>query len=129
MAGAPIALLMAHADSARAVASLYTASLVATLPLAIAALAALVLRGASAEARALVWRSAVVTLLVVFVGRQVPVHWIAWIVPSLLAAPLVVLGRVQVTNGSAPVGVGAPDMLGSAAMPFAPVAVTVVLMV
>ena len=32
-----------------------------------------------AEARALVWRSAVVALLVVLVGRQLPLHWLAWV--------------------------------------------------
>src|SRR6185369_5818750 len=83
------------ADSARAIASVYTVSLLATLPLGAAAVSAVVLRGASAEVRALVWRSAVVTLLVMFIGRQLPLHWMAWVVPSLLAAPLVALGRMQ----------------------------------
>src|ERR1700754_2923486 len=89
-------LMLTPADSARAIASVYTVSLLATLPLVAAGIAALGLRKASAEVRALVWRSAVVALLVMFIGRQLPLHWIAWVVPSLLAAPLVALGRMQV---------------------------------
>lgn len=89
---------VAAADSAQAVATVYTASLLIMVPVCIAALAAFMLRRASAESRVLVWRSAVVALLLVFVGRQLPLHWIAWVVPSALATPLVVLGRVQVTS-------------------------------
>jgi beta-lactamase regulating signal transducer with metallopeptidase domain len=89
--------LIAAADSARAVATVYTASLLATLPIILAALGALSLRRAGAEARVLVWRSAMVALLLMFIGRQLPLHWVAWVVPSTLAAPLVALGRVQVT--------------------------------
>lgn len=88
---------LAPADSARAVASVYTASLLVFLPILIAAACGFALRRASAESRVLVWRSALVALLVVFVGRQLPVHWTAWVVPSTLATPLVALGRVQVT--------------------------------
>jgi len=43
----------------------------------------------------------VVALLVVYVGRQLPLHWMAWVVPSALAAPLVALGRAQVTASNA----------------------------
>ena len=89
---------VAAADSAQAVATVYTASLLVMVPVCIAATAAFVLRRASAESRVLVWRSAVVALLLVFIGRQLPLHWIAWVVPSALATPLVVLGRVQVTS-------------------------------
>jgi len=88
MIASPATLLLTPADSARAIASVYTVSLLATLPLVVAAAAAVALRRSSAEVRALVWRSAVVTLLVMFIGRQLPLHWIAWVVPSLLAAPL-----------------------------------------
>ena len=45
-----------------------------------------------AEARALVWRSGVVAMLLAFLGR-IPVHSLAWVVPSTLAAPLVVRSR------------------------------------
>ena len=89
-----------QADAARAVETVYTVALLATLPLVAAGVAAFCLRGASAAARVLVWRSAVVALALVFVGRQLPLHWIAWVVPSALAAPLIALGRVQVTAAS-----------------------------
>jgi len=93
MAAIPV---ISPADSARAVATVYTVSLLATLPIVIALVAAWMLRRASAQGRTLVWRSAFVTLLVLFVGRQLPLHWMAWVVPSALATPLVELGRVQV---------------------------------
>jgi beta-lactamase regulating signal transducer with metallopeptidase domain len=100
MSGSPATVLLTQADSARAVATVYTVSLLATVPLVIVAVLAFLLRRSSAEGRTLAWRSAVVALLVVYVGRQLPLHWIAWVVPSALAAPLVALGRVQVTGGS-----------------------------
>src|SRR4051812_12748964 len=98
--GAGAMQLLTQADSARSVASVYAVSLLATVPLAIVAIAVFFLRQASAEARSLIWRSAIVSLLIVFIGRQLPLHWVAWAVPSALAAPLVVLGRVQVTGSS-----------------------------
>src|SRR5262247_1843781 len=97
---APPTLILAQADSARAIASVYTVSLLTVLPIGLAAVAAVGLRRASAEARALVWRSAVIALLVVFVGRQLPLQWVAWVVPAFLATPLVALGRVQVSAAS-----------------------------
>jgi beta-lactamase regulating signal transducer with metallopeptidase domain len=86
----------AAADSARAVATVYTVSLLALVPMLMAAVVAIQLRHASAQGRVLVWRCALSALLVVFVGRMLPLHWIAWVVPSSLATPLVALGRVQV---------------------------------
>jgi len=86
------------ADSAHAVATVYTASLLALVPVALAAGTALALRRASAQGRTLAWRSAVIVLLLIIAGRQLPLHWMAWVVPSTLAAPLVALGRVQVTS-------------------------------
>jgi len=113
--GAEATLLVTHADSARSVAAVYTVSLLATVPLLIVAIAAFFLRRASAEARSLIWRSAVVALLMVFIGRQLPLHWIAWAVPSALAAPLVVLGRVQVTGSAvSPQSAGGDVIVGSA---------------
>jgi beta-lactamase regulating signal transducer with metallopeptidase domain len=100
MGGSPATILLTQADSARAVATVYTVSLLATVPLVIVAILAFVLRRSSAAGRTLAWRSAIVALLVVFIGRQLPLHWMAWVVPSALAAPLVALGRVQVTGGS-----------------------------
>src|SRR5688572_20963778 len=104
---APSSVVLAQADSARAIAGVYTVSLLAMLPIALAAIAALFLRRSSAEARALVWRSAVVALLVVIVGRQLPLQWMAWVVPSFFATPLVALGRLQVSSSSLQAGV--PD--------------------
>jgi beta-lactamase regulating signal transducer with metallopeptidase domain len=109
MSGSPATLLLTQADSARAVASVYTVSLLATVPLVIVAIVAFALRRSSAEGRTLVWRSAIAALLVVFVGRQVPLHWVAWGVPSALAAPLVALGRIQVTGASGIVLQNAPE--------------------
>jgi beta-lactamase regulating signal transducer with metallopeptidase domain len=94
-------LFMTAADSARAVGQVYTISLLATVPLVVAALAAAMLRRANAGARSLVWRCGILALLIVFIGRLIPVHWIAWVIPSALAAPLVALGRVQVAGGGA----------------------------
>lgn len=113
MGGSPATILLTQADSARAVATVYTVSLLATVPLAIVAILAFFLRRSSAEGRTLAWRSAIVALLVVFLGRHLPLHWIAWVVPSALAAPLVALGRVQVTGAADGVlqnthGVGGP---------------------
>ena len=94
--------LLTPADSARAVSTVYTASLLAMLPTLLAAFAAVSLRRSTAESRMLVWRSAVVTLLVVYVGRQLPLHWLSWAIPSSLAAPLIALGRVRVTSAALP---------------------------
>lgn len=111
MLAPPPMSLIAPADSARAVATVYTASLLVMLPACIAAIAAFLLRRAEAQSRVLVWRSAAVALLLVFVGRQLPLHWVAWIVPSTLATPLVALGRIQVTSG--------PGMIGGGGLPVA----------
>jgi len=94
------AALLTPADSARAVSTVYTASLLAVLPIALAVVAAFALRRRSAEGRALVWRSAIVALLLVYVGRQLAFHWMDWVLPSTLAAPLIALGRVQVTSAT-----------------------------
>jgi beta-lactamase regulating signal transducer with metallopeptidase domain len=90
---------LAPADSARAVTTVYTMSLLAIVPTVLAASAAFALRRSSAEGRTLVWRAAIVALLLLFLGRQLPVHWVAWVVPASIAAPIVALGRLQVTTG------------------------------
>lgn len=95
--GGGLGAMLMPADSARAVASVYTVSLLATLPVAAAAIAALLLRRASATSRTLVVRAAVFALLIAYIGRQLHVHWFAWTIPAPLAAPLVELGRMQVT--------------------------------
>jgi beta-lactamase regulating signal transducer with metallopeptidase domain len=100
------AALVTPADSARAVSTVYTASLLAIVPIALAIGAALALRRQSAEGRALVWRSAIVALLLVYVGRQLSFHWMDWVLPSALAAPLIALGRVQVTSATVQFALG-----------------------
>jgi beta-lactamase regulating signal transducer with metallopeptidase domain len=105
LAPQPIAFVT-PADSAQAVATVYTASLLVIVPLLIAAIAAFFLRHASAAARVVVWRSALVAMLLILVGRQLPLHWVAWVVPSALASPLVALGRLQVTSAPGVAGGG-----------------------
>src|SRR3954470_1899727 len=84
LAPQPIAFL-APADSAQAVATVYTASLLVVAPLCIAAIAGFMLRRGTAEARVLVWRSAPAAWLLICIGRQLPLQWVAWVVPSALA--------------------------------------------
>jgi beta-lactamase regulating signal transducer with metallopeptidase domain len=86
------------ADSARAVAAVYTASLLATAPIVAAVIGAIALRRASADGRVLVWRAAAVVLLLALVGRALPMRWDGWSVPPFAAAPLIALGRVQVSD-------------------------------
>jgi beta-lactamase regulating signal transducer with metallopeptidase domain len=87
--------------------SVYTASLLITIPLVLALLAAITLRNASAGTRALIWRATVVSLLLIFVGRALPSSWMAWVVPDALSTPLVMLGRIQVASlGDAAVSSG-----------------------
>lgn len=88
---------LSPADTARAVAQVYSISLLATAQLAIAGAAVIVLQRASAGARALVWRGAAVGLLLIYLGHALPVRWIAFAVPDILASPLVALGRLQVS--------------------------------
>lgn len=99
--------VLAQADSAQAVTGVYSVSLLVTLPIVAAAGVALALRRSSAQARVLVWRSAIAALLLVFIGRALPLHWVAWVMPSALAAPLVALGRVHVGADSLTGGAGA----------------------
>jgi beta-lactamase regulating signal transducer with metallopeptidase domain len=94
-------LVAAYAQSAHVVAAVYATALVSALPIAAAIAAARLVRRATADVRALVWRAAIVALVVVIAGREIPVRWMAWVVPSFFAAPLVALGRVQVTADSA----------------------------
>ncbi len=86
------------ADSARAAASVYTASLLATAPIVAAAIGAFAMRRAAAEGRVLVWRVAVVMLLVALAGRLLPLRLAGWSVPSIVAEPLVALGRIRVAD-------------------------------
>jgi beta-lactamase regulating signal transducer with metallopeptidase domain len=94
---APVPVLT-PADSARAVGAVYTISLLALLPIVVAAVTALALRRASAEGRVLVWRAAIVLLVSMLVVRPFTGQSTAWVVPAVLASPLVALGRVQMTT-------------------------------
>lgn len=89
------------ADTAHAAAQVYTWSLLATVPLLLAWIAAAMLSNAPASTRKLVWRSAIVGLLTVFVAQLLPYRWSAGVVPIGLAQPLVALGRVEVGAGGA----------------------------
>jgi beta-lactamase regulating signal transducer with metallopeptidase domain len=91
-------VLPGTAESARLVAQLYVIALVATVPLALAALASFALQQAPAATRALVWRSAIAALVIVYVGHWLPTQFMAGVVPSALASPLVSLGRLQVAT-------------------------------
>lgn len=95
---AATALTLTPADTAHAAAQVYSVSLLATVPIAAAAVAAIVARRAPAGTRALVWRGTVVSLVVLWLAAWLPVHWTVWAVPGALASPLVALGRAQVTS-------------------------------
>ena len=92
---APPATFFMPADSARVVGDVYSASLVATLPVFVALIAFLFLRRSNAGTRAIMWRCALTTLVIIYAGRFVPWQWMAWVLPELLARPLVALGTVQ----------------------------------
>lgn len=94
------ALPFSPADTARTASAMYTISLAAIVPLAIAMIAAFATRRMPAGTRALVWKGAVTALFGIYVAQQLPAHWSAWIMPSVMAEPLVALGRAQVARRS-----------------------------
>lgn len=107
-------MAFAPVDSARVVSHVYSVSLLALVPLGAAAAAALLVRRAPAGTRALLWRAAVLALLALYVTQLLPSRWEAWVVPSVLAEPLIALGRVMVSSGGPLVGApaaGAADVL------------------
>lgn len=112
LAGLP-AFALSPSDSARAVAQVYTWSLLASVPLLLGFLAAVLLARSPAGTRVLVWRSTVAGLLLVSAAQLLPVHRIAWVIPEGLAAPLVALGRVELRDGG-----GAPGWVASALLAF-----------
>src|SRR5689334_16902757 len=91
---------LSPADSARAVAQVYSVSLLATLPLIAAGAAAVGLQRASAATRALIWRSAAVGPVLIYFGQTLPFHWLSWALAEPLASPLIAIGRVQVSAPS-----------------------------
>ena len=116
---APTATLFTPADSARTVIDIYSVSLVATLPVIGAVIAFLCLRQANAGTRAILWRCMLVGLFAIYAGRFVPWQWMAWVLPDLLARPLVALGTVQldVTPGVAGSGDPTPAVSSQALRP------------
>ena len=80
MTASPDLLAAAYAESARIVTAVYATALVAALPVVAAAVSAWMVRKATADARAMVWRAAIVSLVVVIIGRALPMHWMAWVV-------------------------------------------------
>ncbi|HEX7121821.1 MAG TPA: M56 family metallopeptidase, partial [Gemmatimonadaceae bacterium] len=87
------------AASARALAGLYTVVLIATTVLLGALLTMVVMRRAPAGTRALVLRWTVAVLAAVYVGRALPLERFTSVLPPSLAAPLVALGRLEVSHG------------------------------
>ncbi len=95
------------ADSARAVAHVYSLSLLACVPLLAAGFGVLFARRAPASVRALIWKGAAAALLVIYVGRLLPYSGLAWSIPDDLAAPLIALGRLQLSGAASGGGMGA----------------------
>jgi beta-lactamase regulating signal transducer with metallopeptidase domain len=111
---APLTPVFTPADSARTVGDVYSISLVATVPIIVAAVAFLVLRHSNAGTRAVMWRCAIIAVLAVYGGRFVPWHWMAWILPEPLTRPLVALGALQlVATGEQGAGSSMPEASGT----------------
>ena len=101
-------------DSVRAVADVYSVSLVATLPVLVALFAWFCLRQSNAGTRAIVWRCALAGLLAIYGGRYMPWQWSAWVLPELLARPLVSLGTIQLDAPPGLAGAGEPQHVSGA---------------
>src|SRR5262245_6406540 len=93
---APAGSFPTPADSVLTMGGVYSVSLLATVPLLLALIAFLSLQQASAGTRAIIWRSALVSLAAIYLGRFMPWQWMAWVLPGPLARPLVALGTGQV---------------------------------
>ena len=100
------------ADSARTASAMYTSALATIVPLLIAAVAGFATRRMPAGTRALIWKGAIAALLGIYVGQQLPAHWSAWIMPSVMAEPLVAMGRAQVARGSSGSSIWLPLIVG-----------------
>lgn len=79
----------------RVIGMLYSVSALSLFPLGAAIIAAAILKRRNAGERALIWRSAIIVLLVVLAGEVLPFQLKAWIVPQELASPFIVFGRAQ----------------------------------
>jgi len=100
-------LVLAPVDSVRVVSHVYSVSLLALVPMAVAGLAAWALRRSGAGMRALVWRASMLALLIVCIGQLLPSRWGAWVIPPGLAEPLIALGRLELAAGGSPATGGA----------------------
>lgn len=97
-------LIVIRADSARVVGEAYGFSLLVTLLLVFAVVLAVVLRRASAGTRALAWRCAIGAVLAVIAGHVTALQWTAWVLPGVLAQPLIAIGGAQLTHLPGAVG-------------------------
>lgn len=88
----------------------YGAALMATLPLLVALGASRGIRRLDAAAQARLWQAGVVVMLAAAFGRLLPGHWLAWVLPETLAAPLVAFGRAPL---QLEVGYGRSDVWAS----------------
>ena len=107
-------VVLAPLDSARVVSTVYSLSLVSVVPFVAAAVAAAMVRRLSAGTRALVWRAAIVTLLIIAGAQLVPFRWEAWVLPAALADPLIAIGR-EAMRASAPARDGTAHLLEGSA--------------
>ena len=105
LAGLPYTFVLSPADSARAVARLYTVSLIATVPFVVAAVAAQTFRHFSARLCALVWRSAILALLIFYLAQLLPMQWMTGVVPAAQGCAADRTRRVA-TDGSRTRGAG-----------------------
>src|SRR5687767_1873284 len=110
------AMLFTLADSARAMSDVYTVSMVATLPVLAALVAFLCLHESNAGTRAIVWRCALAGVLAIYAGRYLPWQWMAWVLPELLARPLVSLGTIDLDVPPGLAGGGEPGTDASGAI-------------
>src|SRR6185503_2986528 len=62
----------------------------------------------------IIWRCALGGLLVIYAGRFVPWQWMAWVLPELLARPLVSLGTIQLDAPPGLAGAGEPAPVSGA---------------
>jgi beta-lactamase regulating signal transducer with metallopeptidase domain len=79
---------------------LYNTALRATLLLVLFALAAGLLRRSSAAVLSALWAVSLLALIPLPTLRAMPLYWSAHVVPALLAAPMMAIGRTMVAQSS-----------------------------
>ncbi|MEO7964773.1 MAG: M56 family metallopeptidase [Gemmatimonadaceae bacterium] len=101
-----LANVLAHGISidaaigARLASQLYTLAITSTIPMIVAVAIAALVRQTPAGTRALVWRSVALAIPVVCAGNVLSLHAVTAVVPDALAAPLVALGRLQLSDAT-----------------------------